>query len=78
MDISLDRIGLGFSAEISSIDESSITTKLVELGFMNGERVEVLFKAPFGDPIAVEINGSVLSLRKEEAALIHLKERIAS
>ncbi len=78
MEMSLDRMGLGLCAEIVSIDESSITPKLVELGFMSGEHVEVLFKAPFGDPIAVEINGSVLSLRKEEAALIHIKERIAS
>lgn len=78
MEMSLDTLRLGMRAEIISIDDSLITPKLVELGFMNGECVEVIFKAPFGDPIAVEINGSVLSLRKEEASLIHLKERIAS
>jgi Fe2+ transport system protein FeoA len=32
-----------------------------------------LFRAPFGDPIAIELNGTILSLRIEEAQFIEVK-----
>jgi len=35
--------------------------------------VKVLFKAPFGDPIAVDVDGYVLSLRKSEADLVQIE-----
>ncbi|MFN5910006.1 MAG: ferrous iron transport protein A, partial [Bacteroidota bacterium] len=39
-------------------------------GLVTGRNVTVLFKAPFGDPIAIDVNGSILSLRLDEAELI--------
>jgi Fe2+ transport system protein FeoA len=42
------------------------------MGLYQGQEVEVLFKAPFGDPIAVNINGYVLSLRLNEACLVEV------
>jgi Fe2+ transport system protein FeoA len=40
---------------------------------VSGQFITTLFKAPFGDPIAIELNGSVLSLRLEEAQFIEVK-----
>jgi ferrous iron transport protein A len=71
--ISLAKQQIGVKSEIKSIEQSGLSNKLVELGFLVGQTVEVVFTAPFGDPIAIELNGSVLSLRLEEAATIQVE-----
>lgn len=43
---------------------------MMEMGLLEGKQLEVLFRAPLGDPIAIDINGYTLSLRKDEAAFI--------
>ena len=57
---------------VKQITTSAITAKLVEMGLYVGQEVEVLFKAPLGDPIAVNVGGYVLSLRLNEAELIEV------
>ncbi len=71
--ISLAKQQIGVKSEIKSIEQSVLSNKLVELGFLVGQTVEVVFTAPFGDPIAIELNGSVLSLRLEEATTIQVE-----
>jgi ferrous iron transport protein A len=71
--ISLAKQQIGVKSKIKSIEQSGLSNKLVELGFLVGQTVEVVFTAPFGDPIAIELNGSVLSLRLEEAATIQVE-----
>jgi Fe2+ transport system protein FeoA len=71
--ISLAKQQIGVKSEIKSIEQCGLSNKLVELGFLIGQTVEVVFTAPFGDPIAIELNGSVLSLRLEEAANIQVE-----
>lgn len=44
------------------------------MGLYSGKTVKVLFKAPFGDPIAVDVDGYVLSMRLDEASLVELEE----
>lgn len=55
-----------------SIDNDELTPKLVEMGFYEGKQIEVMFKAPFGDPLAVDLGGYLLSLRLDEAKLVCL------
>lgn len=57
---------------VLSVQQSAISAKLVEMGLYAGQEVEVLFRAPFGDPIAVNVGGYVLSLRLSEASLIEV------
>ena len=57
---------------VRSIQQSAISAKLIEMGLYAGQEVEILFSAPFGDPIAVNVGGYVLSLRLNEAALIEV------
>ena len=70
---SLAKQAFGEKVQIKNILDSSFSNKLIELGFITGQTVEVVFSAPFGDPIAIELNGSVLSLRLEEAATIEVE-----
>lgn len=44
------------------------------MGLLPGREVTVLFRAPLGDPIAIDVNGYILSLRLDEAAMIHVEE----
>jgi len=57
-------------AVILEVLPSSFSPKMAEMGLIAGAELSVAFKAPFGDPIAIELNGSLLSLRKNEASLI--------
>ena len=43
------------------------------MGLFPGKEIRVLFKAPLGDPIAIDVHGYTLALRKNEAALIELE-----
>lgn len=62
----------GEVAEIKSVDSSEISARLADIGFYEGQMVEVLFHSPFGDPIAVRVGQSTVSLRKIEAELIEV------
>ena len=71
----LSTMKVGSKSEIIAIENSSIKSKLIEMGFLVGRSLEVVFKAPLGDPIAIEINSTVISLRKDEAAFIKVREK---
>jgi ferrous iron transport protein A len=50
---------------------AEIERQLIELGFVEGARVEVLHQGLFGrDPIAVRVNEATVALRRREAASI--------
>jgi ferrous iron transport protein A len=46
--------------------------RLAELGFLPGERVRVLARALFGDPIAVRLGSGTFALRRFEADCIQI------
>jgi ferrous iron transport protein A len=73
--LDLSTMKVGSKSEIIAIENSSIKSKLIEMGFLVGRSLEVVFKAPLGDPIAIEINSTVISLRKDEAAFIKVLEK---
>jgi len=67
----LDTLRTGDSAKIASLDGDGIAThRLMELGLLPGEPIEVLGRAPFGDPIAVLIRGTRIALRAADARRI--------
>lgn len=57
---------------VLGIKPGELSAKLMEMGLYKGQTLRVLFKAPLGCPIAVEVGGYILSLRKDEAALIEV------
>jgi ferrous iron transport protein A len=58
---------------VTGITESDLKPKLLEMGLYTGKEVRVLFRAPFGDPIAVDVDGYVLSMRLDEARLVQIE-----
>jgi len=72
--LTLDRLPIGRSARIVRLHgDPSRVIRLMELGLMEGETLEMLGAAPLGDPLAVRIRGSRLALRRHEAALIDVE-----
>lgn len=71
----LSDIENGKEVNVISIASSILRVKLLEMGLLEGEAVRVLFRAPFGDPIAIDVNGYVLSLRLSEARLVEVREK---
>lgn len=61
---------IGEKAMIKEITESVISNRLMEMGCIPGTPIHIEFIAPGGNPIAFNIDGYILGLRKEEAAFI--------
>jgi Fe2+ transport system protein FeoA len=72
MNTSLSIVRTGQIVTIDNLIDSSLKPKLMEMGLVAGKKLKVLFKAPFGDPIAIDLGGYVLSLRLDEAQLINV------
>lgn len=41
--------------------------RLFEMGFLNGTSVQVIGRAPLGDPLQIEVRGTRLTLRLADA-----------
>ena len=79
----LGRAERGFSGCIEAIQATDthaglspaeLESRLIEIGFVEGARVEILHEGAFGrDPIAVRVNGSTIGLRRREAMAIQVR-----
>jgi len=67
----------GEKAIIKDFDIDVVPIKLLEMGCLPGNEVELLQIAPFGDPLYLNVNGSHLAIRVEMASKIEV-ERIKS
>lgn len=68
----------GQSAIVSAVvGNSRISTRLMEMGLVPGVAVEVLRKAPFGDPVQYRVRGTVISMRASEAAFVTVSCELA-
>lgn len=47
--------------------------RLLEMGVLVGTRIELIRRAPLGDPLEIKVRGYNLSLRKHEADLIQVR-----
>lgn len=69
----LSELERGETGIIQSFEEDEILLKLMEMGFLPGERVTVEQVAPLGDPMAILVAGYAVSLRLNEASKIFVE-----
>jgi ferrous iron transport protein A len=62
----------GEKAIIKDFDVDAVPLKLLEMGCLPGNVVELLQIAPFGDPLYLNINGSHVAIRVETAKEIEV------
>ena len=68
--MTLAELKRGQNAIITDVSSKKIPLKLLEMGCLPGNSVELVQVAPFSDPMYVNINGTHLAIRKETA--IHI------
>lgn len=73
MEQTLSNVPNGQSVLVQKVAISALRVKLMEMGIVEGKQLKVLYRAPFGDPIAIDVEGYVLSLRIDEAELINVE-----
>lgn len=63
--------GLDVSGHGGAVEEAELERRLLEMGFVEGARVQVLHEGLFGrDPIAVKLDDMRVALRRREADAI--------
>jgi len=63
-------LAAGQTAVIKELLESECEQRLAEMGCVPGTTIELLYRARSGDPIAFDVDGYILALRKIEASCI--------
>ena len=53
--------------------DDGIATRIMEMGLIDGEEIELLGYAPLGDPIEFRVRGYRISLRVNEARRIEIE-----
>lgn len=72
--IGLNQLELGQRARIIEVDgDDSIATRIMEMGLIDGEVIQLLGRAPFGDPLEFLTRGYRISLRTNEAQRVHVE-----
>jgi ferrous iron transport protein A len=70
----LSQLERGLESEITQISGGDLLAqRLMAMGFLPGARLRVAQVAPFGDPIAVDLPGSRISLRRREASQVMVR-----
>ena len=65
---SLADLAIGQRAGVREVDAAgAVGMRLLEMGLTPGIEVQLLGKAPLGDPLEIELRGYRLSLRRSEA-----------
>ena len=73
----LHELPLGVPARVSSVGcERLVRRRLLKLGLLPGTQIEIVRRAPLGDPLELSVRGYRLSIRADEARAITV-ERIA-
>jgi ferrous iron transport protein A len=74
MHLTIADLKKGERGVIKDISSERVPLKLLEMGCLPGNTVELVQVAPFDDPMYLNINGSHLAIRKETAALIPIEK----
>ncbi len=76
MTITFKDLQIGDRARIISLDQlpGQYRKKLMSLGVTPGTEVELVRRAPLGDPIEIKVRGFNMSLRKTEAGSMSVEK----
>lgn len=88
MSASLDTIAVGVPCIVSGFDDSkwhenadaaALALRLMEMGLHEGVQVTKVHAAPISrDPVAVDIGGQLIALRRAEADAVYVKAVVSN
>ena len=73
MRITVAQLSKGQKGTIVDFAHDALPIKLLELGCLPGNSVELVQVAPLKDPLYINVNGSHIAIRKEVAKRIELE-----
>jgi ferrous iron transport protein A len=74
--MALSEIPVGGSAVVASLElPHDVRDHLMHLGFLPEATIDVLRRAPAGDPTVYRVEGAEIALRQETARYIHVRPR---
>jgi ferrous iron transport protein A len=74
--VSLDEVSVGSTVRVRDVaGGDSVAIRLLEMGVTPGVEIRLVGKAPFGDPLELELRGYRLSIRRQEAARVAIGDR---
>ncbi len=69
----LEALNVGARARVEQVTgQDEVSLRLMEMGVVPGVELELVGKAPLGDPLELELRGYRLSVRKSEARRIEI------
>jgi len=70
----LSKLKEGKEATVEDIyGNDNMRRRLQDLGLIKGAKVFCVLKSPLGDPIAYQIQGAVIAIRKEDSSCVQIK-----
>ncbi len=73
--MTLDDLRIGQSGTIRQVGgEGALRLRFLDMGLIPGTKVTLQKVAPMGDPIQIHLRGYELTIRREDARKIDLKE----
>jgi ferrous iron transport protein A len=74
--VSLDNVPVGSTVRVRDVaGGDAVAIRLLEMGVTPGVEIRLVGKAPFGDPLELELRGYRLSIRRQEAARVAIGDR---
>jgi ferrous iron transport protein A len=67
-------VAVGDSGRVADVaGDDGVAIRLLEMGLTPGVTVRLVGRAPFGDPLELELRGYRLSIRRAEAARVTIE-----
>ncbi|MCO8194315.1 FeoA family protein [Anaerofustis sp. NSJ-163] len=71
--IKLTNVKIGQTKKVKKIcANKDDKRRFLDLGLINGTKIKPVFVSPLNDPVAYEIRGSIIALRKEDSDKIYV------
>ena len=73
--MTLNDLKIGDSAVITDVGgEGSLRNRFLDMGLLPRTKITLQKVAPMGDPLEIRVRGYELTLRREDAKLIRIRE----
>lgn len=57
---------------IATLDQA-LTSKILALGIIPGECIELMHKAPLGDPMQIKVGATYISIRRKDGQFVEVE-----
>jgi ferrous iron transport protein A len=73
--MTLNCLAIGRRARVLEVHcGDCLKTRLADLGVLPGTLITAVNRSPLGDPVAYEVRGSVIAIRREDAESIEVED----